>query len=61
MDKNQRFYKANKSTLLKLFPTFQKPIREYIQTHHTNFKRKEDLIDLLQFCSQLQTDHSLKK
>jgi hypothetical protein len=61
MDKNQRFYKAKKSTLLNLFPAHHKPIRLFIQKHQTNFKRREDLIDLLQFCSQLQTDNSLEK
>ncbi|MDO1447472.1 hypothetical protein Q0590_14485 [Rhodocytophaga aerolata] len=61
MDKNQRFYEAKKSNLFKLFPSYYKPIKHYIQEQAINFKSKEDLIKLVEFCNQLQRDHPAEK
>ncbi|MDO1451886.1 hypothetical protein Q0590_36795 [Rhodocytophaga aerolata] len=57
MDKNQRFYEAKKSNLFKLFPGYHRPIKQYIQEQSINFKSKQDLIQVIQYCSQLQRKH----
>jgi hypothetical protein len=55
IDKNQRIYPATKPTLLKLYPKNRKKINHYLQTNSINFKKEEDLLKLLSYCSLSDT------
>jgi hypothetical protein len=53
VDKNDRFYEANKYTVNKLFPRHRKAISEYLKKYKPDFNLRNDLQGLLAFCSQL--------
>jgi hypothetical protein len=48
-DRFNTFLPANKRNLQRLFPNKQKQIDQYVKTHAINFKKAEDLKDLLAF------------
>ncbi|HTE30302.1 MAG TPA: hypothetical protein VK666_08005 [Chryseolinea sp.] len=52
IDNKNRLFKAMQSTLVKLFPVKRAAIKAYISTHHTDFTKRADLIELLAFCHQ---------
>jgi len=53
MDQNNRFYKPNKSGLLKLFSNHKKAIDTYSKEESIDFDNEESLKKILLFCSQL--------
>jgi hypothetical protein len=53
IDQNNRFYKANKSNLLKIFVKNKKTIESYIRDESIDFDNEESLKKILLFCSQL--------
>lgn len=53
IDQNNRFYKATKSGILKIFVKNKKQIENYLSEKSIDFTNEEDLKKLLQFCSQL--------
>jgi hypothetical protein len=55
VDKNDRFYKADKQTVSKLFPRHRKAIDDYIRQYKPDFKLRNDIQGLLAFCSQLDS------
>lgn len=55
IDKNQRIYPATKTTFLKFYSKNKKDIHQYLQANSINFKKEEDLLNLLSYCSQLGT------
>jgi hypothetical protein len=52
VDQNERIYRAQRSTLLKLFGRHKKAIEDYIDTNLLDFTEEEDLKKLLAFCAQ---------
>ena len=52
VDQNERIYRAQKATLLKLFGRHKKAIEHYVDTNQLDFTREEDLKKLLAFCAQ---------
>lgn len=53
IDKNNRLYPVQRSTLYRMFPKHKTEIRSYLKRHRIDLKREEDLIKALQFCSQM--------
>lgn len=53
IDQNSRFYKANKSNLLKIFVKNKKTIETYVREESIDFDNEESLKKILLFCSQL--------
>lgn len=53
IDQNNRFYKANKSNLLKIFAKNKKVIETYLKEQSIDFNKEESLKQALLFCSQL--------
>ncbi len=53
VDQNNRFYKANKSNLLKIFAKNKKAIETYLKAQSIDFNSEENLEKILKFCSQL--------
>lgn len=54
IDKNQRFYKANKANLLKIYPDLKKEVNAYILKNNTNFESENDLAKILKYCNALE-------
>lgn len=52
IDQNNRFYKATKSNLLKIFVKNKRAIESYIKEESIDFTNEENLKKLLQYCSQ---------
>ncbi|MDO1451723.1 hypothetical protein Q0590_35950 [Rhodocytophaga aerolata] len=52
VDQNERIYRAQRSTLLKLFGRHKKTIEAYIDTNQVDFTREKDLKKLLEYCAQ---------
>jgi hypothetical protein len=52
VDQNERIYRAQKATLLKLFGRHKKAIEDYIDINQLDFTKEEDLKKLLSFCAQ---------
>lgn len=52
IDQNNRFYKASKSNLLKIFAKNKKAIETYLKEQSIDFSSEESLKQLLLFCSQ---------
>ncbi|RDV13368.1 hypothetical protein DXT99_20330 [Pontibacter diazotrophicus] len=53
IDESNRFHRATKSSVSRLFPNHKKEIYGYVKEHSLNLSREEDLKQLLQFCSAL--------
>ena len=53
IDQNSRFYKANKSNLLKIYVKHKKAIETYLKEESIDFDKEENLKKILGFCSQL--------
>ncbi|HTE11091.1 MAG TPA: hypothetical protein VK645_08975 [Chitinophagaceae bacterium] len=53
-DKYGFFAKASKAYLLRNFERQESAVREFIKSHHSNFDKMEDLLEVLQFCDQLK-------
>jgi len=47
IDRNNKVYKANQDSALKLFREHRKAVKKYIDEHHVDFERREHLMDLL--------------
>lgn len=54
IDRSNRFHRATKSNVSKLFPNHKKEIYAYVKEHSLNLNREEDLKQLLLFCSALE-------
>jgi hypothetical protein len=54
IDQNNRFYKANKSNLLKIYVKHKKAVEAYSKESAIDFDQEESLKKILAFCSQLQ-------
>ena len=52
VDKNNRCYKASKSSLFKILPKYKKQITNYLQEKRLDFRNEKDLKDIIQFCHQ---------
>lgn len=55
IDQNNRFYRLNKGSILKVFPKNKAEIEAYLKAEPIDFKKPEDLKKLLQFCSALSS------
>lgn len=53
IDQNNRFYKATKSTLFKIFPKHKREIETYIKENHIDFKDDNHLKKIILFSNQL--------
>jgi hypothetical protein len=51
IDQRNQFYPANKSNVLKMFPKHRKAITAYLKEHSLDFKKEEELKELLRFCA----------
>ena len=47
------FFKANKEYILDHYKNKQDEIRAFMKANRTNFNKEADLLQLLQYCSQL--------
>lgn len=58
VESNRKLYRATSSSIKTLFHDHRKAVKTYLNENTVDFERKEDLIKLLSFCSQLksQTD-----
>jgi hypothetical protein len=54
VDKNDRFYPANKNGVLKIYPKFRKQIVAYMDEKPVDFNKENDLEKLIGFCSALR-------
>lgn len=52
-DRFNNFFAANKKNFYKVFFVHEKEIKKFSDLHHTNFNKKEDLEQLLQFARSL--------
>lgn len=48
------FAKAGKQYILLHFDKQQAALKDFIRSHHTNFNRLDDLLELMQYCRQLK-------
>lgn len=53
IDKDNKVYKAELSSLYTIFRDHKKKIKGYMDEHHVDFDDREDLIDLMKFCNDL--------
>jgi hypothetical protein len=53
IDKNQRFYLANRANLLKIFPSQKSAISRFLRDNEINLEVEPDLEKTLEFCSTL--------
>ncbi|WP_128545987.1 hypothetical protein [Larkinella soli] len=53
VDRNNRFYRLNRATVLKTFPKSRSEIDAFLKAESIDFKKEADLKKLLQFCSSL--------
>ncbi|MFN8347677.1 MAG: hypothetical protein U0X91_21915 [Spirosomataceae bacterium] len=53
IDQNNRYYKVNKSNLLKIYVKHKKALETYIKEGGIDFDKEESLRKILAFCSQL--------
>jgi hypothetical protein len=53
VDETNRFHRATKSSVSRLFPNHKKDIYSYIKEHSLHLSREQDLKQLLQFCAAL--------
>jgi hypothetical protein len=53
-DADGRFLKTRKEYLYRQFPQHRSAISKFIKTHHSNFNKLDDLLELLVFCRQLK-------
>lgn len=53
IDTNNRFYKASKSSISKIFPKHKSTIEKYLKEHPIDVYDEDNLKNLLQFCNQL--------
>ena len=51
IDKNQKFYSATRSNLLRIFPKNKRAINDYFNQNTVNFDNEAQLKDLVSFCS----------
>jgi hypothetical protein len=56
IDSNRRFYKANKSNILKIFSANKRTIEQYISDQNINFNNEEDIRKIVKFSSQLKSE-----
>ncbi|WP_221392406.1 hypothetical protein [Dyadobacter sp. NIV53] len=54
IDKNQRFYLANKASLFKIYPEKKRILNGYLKENDIDFNNEQDLINLLQFSSSVK-------
>jgi hypothetical protein len=52
-DQYGHFTKAGREYILDHYKKHQEEIKVFMKTNHTNFNKEEDLLQLLQYCSQL--------
>ena len=52
IDKNKRLYPARRSSLYRIFPQHRTIIKAYLKKYRINLEQEEDIIKVLQFCSQ---------
>ena len=55
VDHNHRIHRASKSSLMKLFSHQKRAIGDYLKAEAIDFDQEEDLRQLLQFCSALDS------
>ncbi len=55
VDENKRVFRANKSNVLKIFSKHKKAVSTYLDEKDVDFDKEEDIRQLLQFCSELDT------
>ena len=53
-DKYHNFIKASKAHLLRYYERQQAVVKDFIKSHHTNFDKPDDLVQLTEFCGQLR-------
>ncbi|RYF76702.1 MAG: hypothetical protein EOO39_05270 [Cytophagaceae bacterium] len=53
VDKNSRFYPANRASIVKLFSAHRQPIDTYLNNEPVDFSREDQLKRLLLYCSKL--------
>ncbi len=62
VDKNNLLYKATRPSILKLIPNSKRETKRFIRKNKIDFKAKDDLFKLLEFCNQSEEDgHSAKR
>ena len=52
IDKNKRLYPSQRSSLYRIFPQRRTIIKDYLKKYRINLEQEEDIIKVLQFCSQ---------
>ena len=52
VDKNKRLYPSQRSSLYRIFPQHRTIIKDYLKRYRINLEQEEDIIKVLQFCSQ---------
>lgn len=53
-DGNGGFTKAGKEYILRRYDKNQTAIKEFLKANHTDFNKRADILQLLQFCNQLK-------
>ena len=53
-DAEGRFSKSSKDYLYQHYPKHRTAIGEFLKTHHSNFNKLDDLLEVLKFCSELK-------
>jgi hypothetical protein len=53
IDEENKLYLATKFNIVKLFPDYKRSIHAYLEENHIDFTRAQDIIQLLNFCNQL--------
>jgi len=54
IDKGDKLHKAIKPSILKLFPGHNASIKAYLRKNYIDFNQEKDLVQLLNFCNQLE-------
>jgi hypothetical protein len=58
IDKDTRVYKANPSSVYKLFAEHKEKVKVYIDENDLDFENKDHLIELLKFCNGLNQQNT---
>jgi hypothetical protein len=53
-DADGGFLKSSKDYLYQHYPKHRAAIGEFLKTHHSNFNKLDDLLEVLKFCGQLK-------
>lgn len=54
VDKNKKVYPVQRASFYRIFPRHKTSIRDYVRKHRIRFEQEKEIVQVLQFCSQLK-------